>query len=353
MKVLLYGEFSGVHLALAKGLRRLGCDVDLLSVGDGFKAIDNGRLSKRAGTTREKLWADMVNTLDLIKGCRKEFDVVQFISPRPGLIAPATNAEIFFMSQAIKKSRTSFYYVAGCDSNTYGSFSEKPDYFAKLCAGCQKDRERQDCIWHDNFFSRRTQWLIERVDGIIAATDGGYRKAHESSPKFSGTIKFPVDGKPAWQLNKKGLIKIVHGINRRHTKGSDIIIEALAQADRQGQATYEILHQLPFEEYAQKLRSADIVIDQLFGDGLGMNALHAMAMGSLVLTRFDSNLYPDAPALDVGPTRESLVASIENGLRMLIEDRNGHSDRCSDYVRKNHDVEMIAEEFLAKWSERF
>ena len=350
MKVLLYGEFSGVHIALAKGLKTHGCEVDLLSVGDGFKAIRNGKLRKRRGTATQKLLADAVNIFNLSRSIGKKYDVVQFISPRPGLIAPATDAELVFMGSAINASKRSFYYVAGCDANTFEAFSRKPAFFSGLCAGCQRDKGRTSCPWRSDFLSKRTDWLLQRVDGIIAATAGGYEDAHRSNSKLIGTITFPVDGRVLDRTEENPIIRVVHGINRKYSKGSDKIIEALQNTDLEEKAQVKVLEQLPFDLYMQEIANADIVIDQLYGDGLGMNALHAMAAGKLVLTSYDEALYPSSPAIPIAQTKQALVRQIGSSVDKLLVDRYAHCAENIEYVRSNHDIEAKAREFIDIWA---
>lgn len=79
MKILLIGEYSNVHATLAKGLRKLGHMVTVVSNGDFWKDyprdIDvsrgNGKLSGI------QLLIKIISLLPQLKG----YDIVQLINP--------------------------------------------------------------------------------------------------------------------------------------------------------------------------------------------------------------------------------------------------------------------------------
>ena len=79
MKILLIGEFSGLHHNLKDGLMELGHEVTLASTGDGWKRFpsDINWLSNRKGRigNLETLFNQYLLSKKL-----KGYDVVQFIS---------------------------------------------------------------------------------------------------------------------------------------------------------------------------------------------------------------------------------------------------------------------------------
>ena len=80
MKILLLGEFSGVHANLAKGLRFFGNEVLIAADGDGYRNFETdisiNTNSFNLGTLRE----DFMNPIRQIENFRG-YDVVQLISP--------------------------------------------------------------------------------------------------------------------------------------------------------------------------------------------------------------------------------------------------------------------------------
>ena len=117
--ILLYGDFSGVHLNLYKGLIDIGHEVDFISTGDGFKGISGNieleNRSKGVGNF-QKLGADFSNILK-INRLKKKYDIVQIMSPFPGVMSTKYAFDYFGIKEIKKKSEKLFLYIAGCDSN--------------------------------------------------------------------------------------------------------------------------------------------------------------------------------------------------------------------------------------------
>ena len=80
MKVLLVGEYSGVHNNLKKGLEKLGAKVILINGGDAWKSFGADiKLVEYPENNVERTynrWCMEFNKIRL-----KDIDVVQFINP--------------------------------------------------------------------------------------------------------------------------------------------------------------------------------------------------------------------------------------------------------------------------------
>ena len=80
MRILLIGEFSGVHNNLKKGLTILGHKVTLAADGDGYRGFGYDiRLTLYKGL----IWGKIKNILYFLINLRKfiGYDVIQFINP--------------------------------------------------------------------------------------------------------------------------------------------------------------------------------------------------------------------------------------------------------------------------------
>ncbi|MEG1580931.1 MAG: glycosyltransferase family 1 protein, partial [Bacteroidaceae bacterium] len=80
MKILLVGEYSNVHWALAEGLRALGHQVTVVSDGDSWK---NYRRDIDLRRSSFSLWSSFVYLWKAwrVMSSLKGFDVVQLINP--------------------------------------------------------------------------------------------------------------------------------------------------------------------------------------------------------------------------------------------------------------------------------
>ena len=82
MKILLIGEFSGLHSNLMRGLIKLGCDVEMISLGDTFKKFDSGI---NVSSVKKFPFSLLENELsipfkNLVQRLGR-YDVVQFVNP--------------------------------------------------------------------------------------------------------------------------------------------------------------------------------------------------------------------------------------------------------------------------------
>jgi hypothetical protein len=80
MKILLLGEFSGVHKNLKEGLMELGHEALVASTGDGYKNIPNDIYLGSGIPGKIGKLVDKINPL-LSVNIFKDYDIVQLINP--------------------------------------------------------------------------------------------------------------------------------------------------------------------------------------------------------------------------------------------------------------------------------
>ena len=80
MKILLLGEFSGVHLNLANGLRHLGHTVLFAADGDGYRNFKSDIFINTNALNVKTIVKDFMHPINEIENF-KGYDVVQLISP--------------------------------------------------------------------------------------------------------------------------------------------------------------------------------------------------------------------------------------------------------------------------------
>lgn len=351
MKVLLYGEYSGVHGNLMNGLVSLGCDVDLITSGDGFKRFRGTvSLRPRTGGFVQKFITDLSNVPRLINAVGN-YDIVQFINPRPGVVTHHGLVEPSLITWILRKAKRAFYYVCGCDSQTFEVFRSNPTYFKELCAGCLKDYSLSGCVHTSGLARGIDYWFLDRVDGIIASTRGAYSDIYRKHEKFLGEIPFAIaiDGDLISQRSA-GKRSFFHGINRYYTKGSDRISTYLEKLQVIAGVKYEISRGLPINLYREKLLEHRFLIDQLYGDSIGMNSLLSASLGRIVLTRYDDSLNKNIPFFNVGESFESFKTVVSEVQQLSEAEINKIVDCGFEYIIKNHNPETIAQQFLCRWS---
>lgn len=360
MRVLLYGEFSGVHTNLMNGLIKLGAQVDLVTRGDGFKLFDSTiSLRSRGSNILTGSIADAINYLTL-KSINKRYDISQFISPRPGIVTAKLGIELDIIKSIINNSKRSFYYHCGCDSNTHDAFlkyngTHSPEYLGDtkgLCNGCLIDYRTKICPQMTSSGIKHDEIFLDLIDGIITGSKGAYLNNYSSHKKNIGSVGFSIN--TDWLENdiieKRGRIpSVIHGTGARYyTKGSDIITRTLNSLKEREKINVNIVHSLPYAKYIETLRSHTVLVDQLYGDELGMNTLSGMAAGMAVITRFDKNRIIDSPA-SYASNVEELESEIIRCIRLTNSELESLRSDTLDYLKENHCQSKIANDFLRIW----
>ncbi len=348
MKVLLLGDYSAIHLNLAEGLRENGIDVTLLSDGDGWKKIPGQRLSFKGRNpwtrTCRRLYGIARNWSSL-----KGNDVIQFVSPtlcNPHLLR-------FLGGQ----NRKRFILGAGSDSVSVLEFL-KLDYSplqAEVKAG-ELGMLRKLSAKSLQINRRLACW----ADGVIT-TSPTYHKAYAFCPGRIGPIPMPISlGEGEFRDNQaNGRIRIFHGVSRKAFKGSDLIVEAMKQVrDRYpDKVELEIVEQLPLADYLERVQKSNLVIDQAYSKGYGMNALYAMARGKVVLSGQCPELVPlfgmdSCPVIDIPPDASGIAEILGN----LVERISGDGEALSrmgretrEFVEKYHSSRKVAARYLDAW----
>lgn len=354
IKVLLVGDFSGVHLYLKLGLESLGHDVTLLDFGTRW-----GRLNGVKNILLRKLFAKYLVAIRLMEGgaiCfrRRRYDVVQFINPFVYSGKPVGKIITFSI---LKKGRRKFLAACGCDSFFYDAVKGGclPDN--SLCSNCiQIDKSGNPCVFSSCDYRSFNRSLVDAVDGIIPLT-GTYKVGYNIFPKTADVIDFPVlipelDCQSRRNASEK--VRIFHAVSsgRAGFKGSSIILQAMNRMVSRYRNTVEIValeRPIPFDQYSEFLSTIDIVIDQTYGWALGMNSLIAMACGAVVLTRFESDyVYDDNPAINIYDNVDSIVEQCS----LLVENRDELRKRSHlgiQYVKEHHHYIKQAGKFVDRW----
>ena len=119
---------------------------------------------------------------------------------------------------------------------------------------------------------------------------------------------------------------------------------------------FEVVEGLGYTDYLRVIETADVVIDQIYSQSPGMNALELMAMGKVVMTGASAvgrSYFPfmsEMPAYDAPPDISDLTRAISD----VLDDRPSWEDRGRrgrEYIARNHDRHRVAQSFLDGWVE--
>lgn len=376
MRILLIGEYSRLHNSLKEGLLTLGHEVILVSDGDDFKNYPND-FSYDAKWSKSKLLLYPRRALHkflkfdiaaLERGIRfyfllqklKHFEVVQLINEAS--INTVASFEIFLLRKLIAQNKEIFLLSSGADAVCVQYMLDKKFKHSLLTPYLENSNVSQEYPYILRYVSKSHlklhRFLYENIKGVIA-TDFDYAIPLEGNIKFLGLIPNPINcSKINYMPTEiKDKIVIFLGINRHNyvKKGIVYFEQALTQIQQKYGNRLEIIitENIPYQKYIELYNKAHVLLDQVFAQDQGYNALEAMAKGKVVFTGADEtfkNHYQliNQVAIHANPDVSELV----NELSYLIENpqeiiKIGKNAR--DFIEKEHNYVKIAERYLGVW----
>jgi len=350
MKILLVGEFSGFHSELKKGLSMLGHDVTILAAGDGWKDIKCDIKIPTGNTLIAKIFA-LFAQYHLVRSLSK-YDVVQFIYPH--IFNRHVNSH--FISLLIKQNKSSYLVAAGSDAFYWKGFENRFRYSPHLDSlSIDAHGIKPDCC--RRWFRLWNRRLALSVDAIIPAAYD-YRIGYSEFDNVAPTIPMPisvVDYSARYFDPRSSKIVLFHGISRVGFKGTKYILAALNKLKAKYGDHIDVVcpERLPYDQYIQKLYSADIVIDQALSYSFGINALISASMGKVTLSGAEPECLNElqldnCPIINITPSVDDIIAKLE----LLLKNRSliaRLSRESRLYVENVHEAKAVASRFVATW----
>ena len=384
MKILLIGEYSNVHATLAKGLRKLGQDVTLISNGDFWKNyprdIDVSRSYKKLGGIR--LFAKIICLLPKMRG----YDVVQLINPMFFELKAERLLPIYKYLR--KHNKKIFLGAFGMDYYwVHENITRFPLRYSDFNFGhtLRTDEEalKEEKDWIGTNKENLNKYIAEDCDGIIAGLYEYLACYKPIFPKKTTFIPFPItiqSSKFKVQSNKNHKvqtsnfklqsnsnhkvqsskfkvqsIKLFIGINKNRSryKGTDIMLAAAKAVKEKYPDKIElrIAEGLPFYKYIELMQGSDAIMDQLYSYTPAMNALEAMGRGIIVIGGGEEENYDILgekklrPIVNVQPNYDSVYHELEQ-LVLHPERIPSLKEQSIEYIKRHHDYIKVASQYL-------
>jgi len=353
MRILLLGEFSGLHTNLKLGLESFGHEVVLLSTGDSFKSI-RGDINITSKSKNRYIRAIIIRLKFLYHMSQfRGYDVVQFIETNMLPFSTTFNLMCLkFLKRFNKK-----VILNCCGGNAlvithslvnlkYSPFQNeiKEEYYngSYKVIGYKK---LMDTIRLSNQFT-----------GIIT-TSYMYDETYKKFNNYLGFIPMPTVVPPTTHSNNIiDKIVIFHGVTRPVIKGSKYIIDAMEIIKKKypEKVTLKIIEKVPYSEYKEMVNECNIFIDQASSYGYGMNALLALSEGKVVLSGCEPGtekiMETKCPVINIKPETSHIVNQLEYFI--LNKDKIlelGHASYL--YVKQNHNHRLVAKKYMENWDQ--
>jgi len=362
MRILLLGEYSNVHHTLASGLRELGHEVTVASNGDGWK-----NYPRNIDLRREKL--GFIGGMQFLSKIGRhlahfsDYDVVQLINPVfIDYKAPCNYLLFKYLRHRNRKIvlgafGMDYYYVKAClDFKTfrYSDFNlGDKERFSEENKMFKRD-------WLNGEKGKANRAIAKRCDAIVAGLYEYYVSYHAHCPEREklNFIPFPIvlpEENAPFHREKDAPLRIFIGIQKLRSvyKGTDIMLRAAKRvaADFPDACELKVAESVPFAQYCEMLNNAEVILDQLYSYTPAMNALEAMARGTIVVGGAEPESYTLLgedilrPIINVQPNEQSVYQALKN----LVENRDTLVPRLREesraYIAKHHDYIKVARRY--------
>lgn len=359
MNILIVGEFSGFSKHLKNGFVKLGHKVTIVHSGDGWKNIKGdkedisyssvlhiGKYVIPGSGKLKALYSRKQIVSQINKRFPEEIDLIIVVSYRfiSSNIFQA-GVPVSFIKESIKKGAKLVMSICGTDpAGRYAT----PDYYTLINSKIPlKDR--------------RYDFLIENSNVIIPTIFEYYNAIKQycsmrgfTDAKIVNSIPLPISLEPNYNIIpcKDRKIVIFHGIIRPIAKGSPFIKEAMDRIQKEFPESVECfcVGGLPYDEYIRLFDRVDVLIDQTYCNGWGVNAIIGAMKGKCVLTSCgpengDNMKIPEIPFVKIEPNSkqiyEILKALIQNPERI---DKIKMDSRC--FVEQYCASDIVARRYI-------
>ncbi|MDE7153154.1 MAG: hypothetical protein K2O00_01765 [Muribaculaceae bacterium] len=364
MKILLLGDYSGCHANLAKGLRKLGHTVTLVSDGCGFMNVEpDVMLARKPGLT-----GSIGYLLSVLKESRKwrGYDVVQLINPHFLNLRPGKLRRIFDRLRRQNKS----VYVTLCSEDTPyvdALLNRNVFRYSEAKVGDTPTRFYTDNPhFFDDWLLPETadyqQYFFDKIDGMMAVLP---EYAMGVKPGLEGKLfrtGIPVDleqiaYKPA-PMDRPVCVMLAYKTSQIEKKGAYKLERILRELEDEMPDKMELMvvHDVPFEDFLDGLTDAHLLVDQLYAYAPATAALNALATGVIPLTGCEPEyaewlgedgelpVYPLRPTDDLKTKLRDYILDTEKIKRLRTKTRK--------LVEKNNEMTVVAQKFVDAWNRK-
>lgn len=359
MQILIVGEMSGFAKHLKIGFERIGHSVTIVQHGDGWKKL----AGKDDIICRNKSWyikGHHIYGSNRIRAIFTNLSVDMQLRkqcPHPGLIIVInydflreniTDAGVGrrFLKKQINKGAK--LIMTECGFSPAGMF-RMPEFYKKKNVRIKLDDSRY--------------WFLLNKSNVIIPTCysyydclAAYREYFRYDvSKLHNCIPLPITIEENCCITPCTGRKIVvfHGIIRPIEKGTPFIQAAMEklQSDFPDRVECVCVGGLPYNEYVELFERVDILVDQTYHNGWGMNAIIGAMKGKCVLApcgpeNSENMSIPEIPFVRIGPDSEQIYRTLRS-LILNPESIDSIKVASRKFVVEYCDSKIIAQRYLS------
>lgn len=203
------------------------------------------------------------------------------------------------------------YMVSALTDTTlrYGLLAARPEF-----ARAEYKTKRKTTHWMKHVDIIVSSWMVEGL---------GRWDVTVHQPRVVDTDSWLAKTSYSANDGRNGPVKVVHAPSSRRFKGTEFVIDAVAQLQAQGlQVELILLENLPNEAIRQRLREGDVMVEQVFFTGYAISALEGLASGLPMICNLDHEAYTRVfrrvSFLDECPVVSATPEGLARTLRVLV-----------------------------------
>lgn len=380
MKVLLIGEYSGVHTNLAKALRSKNIDVFCVHDGDGYKDFSaDYQIKYKYITTNSfflrkilSIWylilkfTGLIGVIQILKHISeikkfKDFDVVQLINPI-ALSDFGSVVNYILFRYLLKNNKKIFLCALGDDYVWVKGSMEDKEHYSMLSE--IKIRNFKHYIYpflyrYGFLYKKLNLFIIKKCNRVIPGLQD-YYKYYKKYANCNEIIPIAIDVDPTVKpLVFNGYpIKIFHGWQKGKEvrKGNDIFDSVIQNIIKKypDLVNYQIVSNVPYKEYIQLYKDSIIFLDQCYSMDRGVNALLGMAAGKIVVGGFNKDLQNHYNVAD-----NQILLNVNNE-KSVISDKIEYiinnpkviesiSKESIEFIKRYHNFDKVGSSYIEVW----
>lgn len=368
MKILLLGDASNYHNALAIGLRQLGHEVTVASDGSRWmrtsRDVDLSRpLPGRAGGAL--LWLKLQSMLPRLSG----YDVVQLVNP---IFVHLKPHRVKLLFDKLRSRNGSVFLTTLGNDTRYVRMANDPSalrYSEWQVAGqptpYARSAQNVKEAWLGDLLGNHCDYIYSHIDGIATALYEYHLACEDCFPDRARVAYcgIPVDTRTVERkccLTVPEKVRLFIGLQRGRMleKGTDRLLAAAQEVVRMYPDKAELIavENRPYNEYVDLMNSCHVMLDQIYSYTPATNALLAMSRGMAVVSGAEPEYYDfigekeNRPIINAVPDDVVLKTQIEDIVlhpeRLPVVSRLGR-----EFVEKHNDTRIVAERFVRLWEQ--
>ena len=359
MKILIIGEFSGFAKHLKNGFLQLGHDVTIVQTGDGFKQLSNhddivyrnrtwmiGKHPLHGSNRILAIFTNLRLHKEINNRCPKPdiIIVINYVFLRKNFTTVGVSRG--FINASLKKGAKLIVSACGGDPSFTYTYPE----LCKIIKYRTVDENDKRFV----FLLKKSSVVIPTIYHYYYAITNYCKNKGLASANITKPIPLPITIEPLSMMPSCVSRKIVifHGIIRPIAKGTPYIMQAMERIQNEYPDKVECICKggMPYSEYVTMFNRVDILIDQVYGNGWGMNAILGAMKGKCILTatgKENENYMniPKIPFVKIEADSEQIYRTLKD-LVLNPAQIDILKNECRTFAMTYCDSKIIAQRYL-------